>query len=68
MKKVTRWESWRTFSLMKVQISFLAFAQVFRDVFYPIIRDGLDGFDPYTQTHLTDMDFTKLDGGVLDSK
>ena len=40
--------------------------QVFKDLFYPVIRERMNGYDPYTMVHPTDLDHTKLHGGVLD--
>nr|BAG71433.1 creatine kinase Mt-CK1 [Molgula tectiformis] len=38
----------------------------FEDLFNPVIKERMSGYDPSFQKHPTDLDFTKLQGGLLD--
>nr|XP_039258337.1 creatine kinase, testis isozyme-like [Styela clava] len=40
--------------------------EVFKDLFYPVIKERMNGYDPYSMKHPTDLDHTKLKGAVLD--
>uniref|UniRef100_H2Z695 creatine kinase n=1 Tax=Ciona savignyi TaxID=51511 RepID=H2Z695_CIOSA len=40
----------------------------FKDIFYPVIKERHNGYDPESDTHPIDMDSTKIKKGQLDEK
>nr|CAB3231446.1 creatine kinase U-type, mitochondrial-like [Phallusia mammillata] len=42
--------------------------EVFKELFYPVIKERHNGYDPETQTHPIDLDASKIKGGQLDEK
>lgn len=42
--------------------------EVFKDLFYPVIKERHNGYDPETQVHPIDLDAGKIVGGLLDEK
>lgn len=42
--------------------------ETFKDLFYPIIKERHDGYDPETMTHPIDLDASKIINGHLDEK
>jgi len=42
--------------------------ETFKDLFYPIIKERHDGYDPEYMTHPIDLDASKIKNGFLDEK
>lgn len=42
--------------------------QVFKELFYPVIKERHNGYDPETMTHPINLDPTQITGGMLDEK
>ncbi|CAK8693918.1 unnamed protein product [Clavelina lepadiformis] len=42
--------------------------ETFKELFYPVIRERHNGYDPETQVHPIDLDSSKIIGGKLDEK
>jgi len=42
--------------------------QTFKELFYPVIKERHNGYDPESQVHPIDLDASKIVGGHLDEK
>lgn len=57
-----------TFPLSKISNHSFLTHQTFKELFYPVIKERHNGYDPETMVHPIDLNHKKLVGGKLDEK